>query len=393
MGNVLQNTGGNTLKGHGGGVVGSAAAVTYGLLWSDGIEPTGSTLYPLEAGKRIWYVDLDAGVDGNGDEGTPANHFTDIVGWFSGGNYQLGSMVGGDQLWVTGTGAPTKDSNGVSNMKIDIAREAQLGTVVEPTVIRSWKGRSRALFDGEYTADLGITVAPTSGSTNGIVILNIAGTKNTAPAVDVDDNVSFVRVVSCYAYFNYALSGGPASTYGGILVRCSNGLRDIEVNNNKAHDNNTTNGVTVQASNNIGGINLLCQSSADPLSTVKFFLNDVTNENYAIRHKHSGNCAFSSYSNNLSNSNVLHYIRNAGTNDIYDNIGNTADVDVRMESESQSSERNVSYHDNALNEVDIVIGTSGVMVHNNVVDWADNTYAHATYTGPVLVFGGNLSDN
>ena len=51
----------------------------YGLLWADGVEPVESTLFPLSSGKRIWYVDLDAATDGNGDIDTPHNNFTDLI--------------------------------------------------------------------------------------------------------------------------------------------------------------------------------------------------------------------------------------------------------------------------------------------------------------------------
>lgn len=377
-------------------------ATTYGLLFTDGIEPTSSTLFPLASGKRIWYVDLDAPANGDGSEGSPLNHFTDLVGYWDGSNYTQGTLgfVGGDQIWVTGTGTPAKHVNGATNMNIDMRRAAQFGTAAEPTVIRSWKGQSRAKFDGQYTDRIGIYAGLTSGTTAGIVVLNVEVTGCTEPGIYMDDYLAYVRVVSCYTHLNYALSGGPLESYGGIRVRCSRGGLDVEVYNNKTTRNNTSNGVDYQLTgNNIGGISLLCQNLASSTSTVKFYSNDCYDETYLIRHKHSGACSFESYSNKLDTGVVAQYVRASGTNTIHDNIVSNVGIDVELEAENQTQRRTLIYTDNDLTEVDKVISTGPTTeVQGNDVTWSGTSYTNSTYTGAVIVMGqygssgSNLAD-
>lgn len=360
-----------------------------GLYWEDMIEPVDSTYWPLASGKRIWYVDLDAAINGNGDELTPFNNFTDLVGYWDGVNYQQGTagFAGGDQIWVKGTAIPAKHSNGITNMNIHIRRAAQLGTASAPTVIRAWKGYT-ATFDGNYAEEIGIYAGLTSGTTAGLVVFNVEVKGCTQPGIYIDDYIAYVRIVSCYAHHNYALNGGPLESYGGIRVRNSRTGQDVAVYNNKTERNNTSNGVDTQASNNIGGISLLCQNNGANTSVVKFYQNDCQNENYAIRHKHSGNCDFESYGNYIANSNIGHYIRNAAGNNLHDNIISGCPIETELVSENQSARRSLTYTDNQLTNVDKIITTAAqAETLGNDVAWSGNTYTNSTYTGPVIVMG------
>lgn len=363
----------------------------YGLLFADGVEPVSSTLFPLASGKRIWYVDAATPDGGDGSEGSPFNSFESVAGSWDGSNYTQGGagLVGGDQIWVTGNFTASNHINGTKNMNIDLRRAAQFGTAAEPTVIRSWKGRPRAKFDGEYTDRIGIYAGLTSGATAGIVVLNVEVTRCTEPGVYMDDYLAHVRVVSCYTHFNYALSGGPLESYGGIRVRCSRGGQDVEVYNNKTTRNNTSNGVDYQLTgNNIGGISLLCQNLASSTSTVKFYNNDCYDETYLIRHKHSGACSVESYNNKLDTGVVAQYVRASGTNNIHDNIVSNVGIDVELEAENQTQRRTLIYTDNDLTEVDKVISTGPTTeVHGNDVTWSGTSYTNSSYTGPVIVMG------
>ena len=369
-----------------------------GLLWPTGVEPVESTIYPLAAGKRIWYVDLDAGVDGDGDLATPVNHFTDLVGWWDGVNYTEGTLgfVGGDQIWIKGTATTAKHSNGVTNMNITMRRDAQFGTSSAPTVIRSWKGETRAKFDGSYTSGIGVAAQGQTEAGNGLVVINIEGTRCTGVPVNTGDMIEFVRVISCYCYLNYALNGGPSSTYGGIVVRNTTGLRDVEVHNCLTHDNNTSDGTTVQASNNIGGINLLTEANADPSSTVKFYFNSIHDENYAIRHKHSGLGTFQSYNNVIHTSNTGHYIRHGGTNDIHHNIVyDMVNQDMVLEAENQAAQvRTVNYYNNTISRCTRLLSTgNSAEVEQNDLDINRNIYFNSASVTSAIVLGGFASKN
>jgi hypothetical protein len=374
-----------------------------GLLWADGVEPVSSTIYPLASGKRIWHVDLDAAVNGDGSELTPLNNFTDLIGHFDGVNYHIGTLgfVGGDQIWITGTATAAKHSLGVTDMRIDMRRDTQLGTSAEPTVIRSWKGMSRAKFDGEFLAALGIYCDAQTNSDNGLVLLNMEGTRNindsnhdTSAPFALDDYISFGRVVSCWSHHNEALASppdpsSPSQAYTGIQTRCANGLRDIAVHNCKVHDNNTSDGTSIRTSNNIGEISLLSQASADPLSVVEFYLNEISDGNYAVRHKQSGDSIFRSYNNIIHDCNVGHYTRNAGVNDIHHNIVyDCALADLELEAENQAQKRTINYYNNTVSRCARLITTGNATeVLQNELSVDNNIYWNVSRTEEVLTLG------
>jgi hypothetical protein len=363
-----------------------------GLFWADGIEPVESAIYPLAAGKRIWYVDLDAVTNGNGDENTPFNNFTTLCGYINGSfSYVQGSLAGGDQIYMTGTGIPSKHTNGVSNMDIRLLRASQMGTVAEPTVIRSWKGRSRAVMDGQYTDFLGIFAEVTSFTVGGLVVLNIEATANTSPGITMDSGISHIRVVSCYAHRNGTAGG--AGTLGGIQVTCKSfdGVYDIEVHNCKTEFNDTEDGVTYgRANGNSGGIMLLSETSSNAASTVKFYANEMLDEHQGVFHKHAGHCVFSSYNNYIARpKDVAQYLRVTTENNIYDNDVEDAIEDVRLVAENTPDIRTLNYHGNTLTRVDkmIVATNNGVELFHNVVNWYDNVYNNPSYADPVITFG------
>lgn len=370
-----------------------------GLIWQDGIEPLTSTLYPLQGGNRIWYVDLDAGVNGDGTELSPLNHFTDLIGHFDGVNYQEGTLgfVGGDHIWIKGTGTAAKHSLGVSDMRIDMRRDAQFGTPNNPTVVRSWLGQPRAKFDGNFTVALGIYCeGQTNLANNGMVIINIEGTRcindtshDTSAPFALDDFISFGRVISCWSHLNEAVNGGPAQGYTGIHTRCSNGLRNIVVRNCLVHNNNTSDGVTVQESNNIGEISLLSQSTADPNSVVEFHSNVVHSGNYAMRHKQSGVCKFRSYNNIIHDVNVGHYIRNAGINDIHHNVAyDVAITELELEAENQAQKRTTNYLNNTVaRTASLVLTGNAQEVLQNNLNVANNIYWNAARVDELITLG------
>lgn len=361
-----------------------------GLRIADGVEPTDSKIYPLAAGKRIWYFDLDAVVDGNGDEATPANNFTTIVGTWDGTNYTQGLMSGGDHLWITGTALGSNHVQGVHDLFCYLKRDNQLGTEKEPTVIRSWKGRSRAIFDGEYLYNVGVKCEGSSSTTGGAVMFNMEATRVNGIAFNMSSYVPYGTIDSCWGHHNFADAAGGASTYSSILVINKLGTKKVVVRHCLSHDNNTTDGTTVQVqNNNIGGISAESNSTATPDSTVTFEYNRVFNEGYALRHKHSGAGKFISRFNILSDSIIGQYVRNAGSNDIHHNVVYNMTIgDTTLVAENQSVVRLTNYYNNTVVNCPGMIGTSHTEVFQDTLNIDNNIYYNPSNVGSVISIGG-----
>jgi hypothetical protein len=307
-----------------------------GLLWADGVEPADSSLHELQGGNRIWYVDFDAGANGDGSSGSPFNTLATL------NNGAASGYAPGDHWWLTGTADRTN-----VNHRILVTDPDVLGSTTNPLVIRSWKGQSRVVFNGNYTHVTCATVQMDGADqpNKGVVIINIESQRSYQSCgiyvgEDSGGNIGFVRIISCYAHHNYALNGGPNDTYGGIRVCATDITCDIEVRNCEVHDNNrASEGGSVQESNNIGGISLLSEIGGEG-SAVKFYSNRIYNECHAIRHKHCGRVLFESYWNSISDSLVGHFIRATTMNEVRHSLVVGCSSVIHISPELQGSQGN-----------------------------------------------------
>lgn len=127
----------------------TSAGLTYPSL-NDGRTP--GTCY-APGGNSCWWIDCDSVSDGTGaSAASPAWGFEGVLGYYSGGSFNVGSAVGGDHVYVKGTCSVSKavdNATGPFTIAI-VARPGQLGTQAQPLVIRSWPGVTQGIFDGEY---------------------------------------------------------------------------------------------------------------------------------------------------------------------------------------------------------------------------------------------------
>jgi hypothetical protein len=131
-----------------------------GLEFEDGIEPGDPSVCEADAGAldTCFWVDCDRTSDqGLGTHAAPYWGFEPVFGYFnSSGSYVQGAARSGDYVYVKGTCEVTGSVASAAGpfKQIRIARANQGGSDALPTVIKSWRGTAKAVFDGEYDPTL-----------------------------------------------------------------------------------------------------------------------------------------------------------------------------------------------------------------------------------------------
>ena len=121
-----------------------------GPRFAGGIEPGDPSKCEATPPSRCYWVDADAPSGGNGSFASPYNSFEAVVGSINGSNYAQGSIAGGDYLYLRGTFAPPATDDPSRLLRMLFRRASQGGTRENPTVIKSWRGSPRAVFDGQH---------------------------------------------------------------------------------------------------------------------------------------------------------------------------------------------------------------------------------------------------
>jgi len=171
-----------------------------GLLYPDGIEPGDSSVGEAPTGNRNWYVDSAAPDGGDGSYLHPYNSFEKVVGWSSPDtSYHPGLLRGGDVLYVKGTFLGSKNAEGTHNTVILLARAAQGGTADKPTIIKSWRGKPRAVFEGEFARQDMIRVYGSEAAFFGAIkIQNLEVTHAKSRGINISECVSNAELVGLY---------------------------------------------------------------------------------------------------------------------------------------------------------------------------------------------------
>ena len=269
-----------------------------GLLWADGVEPSGNeaSLYPVQPGNRVWYVDANASSNGDGSAGSPFWSFVELNTGTS-----LSGYTPGDHIYVTGDFTATKQATRGA-MGPSIVSTAWAGSRTSPTVIRSWPGRARAKFDGEFSAtnmvDFEVCASGTSAADRGLVIINVECTRNWGISLYVGGNSywGLCRVISCYAHD--CIGNGPNSSMGGIhigarVTNCDVEDRNFETSWNFYNSDGTLNDATLD---NTAG--LMVHVAEDSIgATINVYRNYFHNEFRACGHKWTGVASFEYYNN------------------------------------------------------------------------------------------------
>jgi len=378
-----------------GGEYPAEAAYDPGLVWEDGIEPgTASTCEATGGGSCIW-VDCDAVSEGVGSHASPYDSFDDAVGYLNAGeSYITGDFTGGgDYLYIKGTCSTTKHVNYTHEMIVDIRRDTQCGTSGNPSVIKSWKGTARAVFDLENsTTDAAISVRGFTGACDGIVIQNIEVKKHNGTGILIHEYVTNAQLISNYVHGGNAAGNG---VEGSIVVYSQGAGADaiythvIRNNHLYNNDNSPTGGQYNQ-----GGISLIYDSSfaASNSSTNKIYGNIVDTEVNCIRDKHSGVQNVEFYENLIKNcSSSAIYLRGRGW-DIHHNVfHDITDTTFLYSPENQTGAVDITIRNNTVVDGDRFIQeTSDSPTYAWVFDVHDNLYKDNTITNVITLaeYGG-----
>lgn len=265
------------------------------LLFADGVEP-GDPAECEAANGRCWYVDAQAAGGGDGSFSAPFNSFEAVVGYMEGEDYKPGLLQGGDHLYVRGT---------FRGPVIHIARGPQAGTPDNPTVIKSWRGTSRAVFDGEHSRSDLITVRALSDApVRGVLIRNIEVKNAAGRGIFIGENVEKAIVEGVVVHDG--IGDGFSGVGGGVSLTMVSQLHDFTVRNSLFINNRVN---PEGGENNIGGLSILSEPEAKNGSIVRVFDNTFRAEHIAVRHKHSGNIRMHARGNLITDSEVGFYVR------------------------------------------------------------------------------------
>lgn len=304
-----------------------------GLLFPEGIEPGVASQGEAPAGNRNWYVDAQASDGGDGSYETPFNSFEEVAGYVdSSGGYVAGLIRGGDYLYVKGVFRASEHIEGVHNMDIHLARDFQGGTAENPTVIKSWLGEPRAIFDGEFLKQDLIHIRWFDEQK--ILIQNIEVTRAQSRGIYIGERTAMAEIVSVEVH--HGSGDGHLGVGGGIMLRMQDVHSTFEVRNCLIHNNYQN---QIGGNGNVGGLSILSEGWAPDGSSVEIHHNVIFNERNAIRHKHSGNITMNAHHNWLSDSENAFLLRAFFNNKVHHNLmENCSSYAIILEQENLQGE-------------------------------------------------------
>lgn len=318
-----------------------------GLIWADGIEPGTASTCEATGGSTCYWVDCDAVTDGDGSFANPYWGFETVAGYMNGGSFVQGSLLGGDFLYVKGTcdsAESTEDATGPLKV-LKIKRAAQYGTLTHPTVVKSYKGTSRAIFDMQQDTAI-VSAIELEDATEA------AGKYVHIQNVLVQDYYN--RGIDCHgptgcSLYNVEIKDGKANGDGvlGSAVFFAEGTQAYthSVDRSYFHDNNVS---PSGGANNQGSICLLSETTADAASVFNVTNSKFENEIKGIRHKHNGVITNNVVGNLFLNNDQAMYLR-ADTTVAHNNVMvNTTDWVFDMCSENLSTKVDLTAYNNTV---------------------------------------------
>ena len=316
----------------------SSSPFAPGLSITNGVEPA----CPCEAhsGNRCWYIDANA--DSVGAVGTinhPFNCFTNVVGYLDTiSSYHQGLLHGGDFLYIKGTFKGSLNINGMRNQNIAMYRANQ-GDSGNPTVIKTWPGNARAVFDGEFLMSdmLYITNAL------GVKIQNVEVTRCNTRGIYIAENVKFADVNNVVVH--HCQGDGISGLGGGIMFVLTSGTHNFSLHNSLFYCNMQN---LIGGNNNIGGVSILSESTATANSIINIYNNVIHGEVNGIRHKHSGNMYMNAFNNLIYNCSQGFLLRAYKMNAIYNNILLNDTLAFGCDAENQQGDFTANIYNNTI---------------------------------------------
>lgn len=306
-----------------------AQAFNPGLLWRTGVAPQPSI--PLRSGSRVWYVDASAPDGGDGSIDHPFNRFDELFGYNGSSGYVAGALRGSDHVYIAGEFRCGDDTR----RTIDVAREFQGGTPEYPTLITTWPGKPRAVFNGQGVAEAGIVLRNTAS----FRIESIEFHDFVYFSIRAYDGVSYVYIVNVETH---ALHGSsPSGTGSGISLSAVDTQNDFTVRNCLIY-NHKNNSFAV------AGIYVLSERWTTAGSIVKIYDNIVFDEHTGIGDKHSGNLTIQSHGNLVYNCVRGFYSRAYFSNQLFQNIVYNCEDAFVVSRENIQGNLNIIIHNNTV---------------------------------------------
>ncbi|MCB0343586.1 MAG: hypothetical protein KDD66_00640 [Bdellovibrionales bacterium] len=346
------------------------------LLFADGIEPGDAAQCEAPNG-QCWYVDAQAPSGGNGTYSAPYNSFEKVVGYMDAGNdYHSGLIKGGDYLYVRGT-------FGAEAGQLHLGRGFQGGTPSNPTVIKSWRGFPRAVFDGGHSrSDLIVVRALSDDLSRGVVIRNVEITRAAGRGIYVDENVEHVVIEGVVAHDG--LGDGFSGVGGGVLLSMVSASHDFTVRNSLFFNNRVD---PKGGENNIGGLSILSEPEAKNGSIVRVYNNTFRDEHIAVRHKHSGRIKMHASGNLISDSDIGFYVR-ALDNEIDNNQLVRVGTAFMLVAENQKGDAYANIHDNDVLDSLVLLDTGYDSTgFERRVDFTNNFYSSSRSVDGIIQLG------
>ena len=391
-----------------------------GLAYPTGIEPGNPS--DCENPGHCWYVDCDAVSDGVGTYASPFWGFETLFGYYSAGSFITGSIAAGDYVYVKGTCNITKSANNDTAtgpyQMIRSARQGQLGTLANPTVIKSYLGTAQAVFDGEFATALTgvhdasndvsggmIKIAPTiAGSALGIKIQNIKVTQSRYIGINCGygaATVAYCDINSVWFEDNDIDSTG---TTGPLFIDCSatdfaqaHTVRNCKFTNNyrncAAKGGNMTGDTSCargdpSGTTNDGALGIYSANGATPIGTVTIQDSYFDNNFKHIKTKHNGSASTTVKRNYFGSApEELIYIRQT-TWSVFDNIFDGGDnvFVVTTEAPPGGKTRSLDFHGNTVYKGTRLIALEDSGTYADYLTW--NVYNNAidsqVTTSPII---------
>lgn len=342
------------------------------LLFPDGVEPGSASSCEAPAGSRCWWVDSEASGGGDGSYQNPFNSFETVAGWQTGSTYHPGLIRSGDYLYVRGYFDANNHDESSHSMRIHLARGYQGGSVQYPTVIKSWRGHPRAVFDGRHWLNDLVRIRALSDDHNhGVLVQNIEIKRAGGRGMDIGTYVRYADVAGV------VIRDGIGDSYSGeggaILFRMQSTFHDFKIRNSLLYNNKVDSGSNL---NNLGAVSILASTSAAPGSRVVVKHSIIHDEKTAVRHKHSGSVQTFVHNNEIYNVERGFYMRShenfANNNLIY----NAGDV-FYLEPENQTDQIKAQLYNNRIfNSARLLNPGYGGAAYPTTVELHDNIFAN-----------------
>ena len=325
--------------------------------FKNGVEEGSPAECEALAGNRCWWVDSDAADGGDGSYQHPLNSFEVLTGYRSSSSQNVtGTLAAGDHIYVKGYFDMRDYVFGQKHPNIYISKLSRYDSA-EPTVIKSWKGAPRAIFDGRqldyapsgWQYDGMVYIAPSVSKELSFKVSNIEIRNAYGIGIALREGVQRAEVANVVVRGTIADKSGTA---GAITINAKEStldyrflVRNSEFYNNALSPSDGTSKASID--NNIGTISIVGKSTTLDSSNIMIRNNMFEDGGHAIRHKKSGNFSSKVFYNMFKNTHSAMFLRSKKS-DIRHNLLVNVDTAFIQDRENQKVDMAISISNNTI---------------------------------------------